>query len=104
MPDKPIEISVFVATNALVQRVLAAKRDLRLVHEFAVLDGVELCPALPPSTPPAACARAWRDRRGARDLAGRIRQRDRRLPPGDRRGAEYASAAERSAWNPWRPS
>jgi DNA replication protein DnaC len=32
---------LFVATYALVQRLLAAKRDLRLEHELAVLDGFD---------------------------------------------------------------
>lgn len=32
---------LFVATYALVQRLLAAKRDLRLEHELAILDGYD---------------------------------------------------------------
>jgi len=51
-PNKPIEISVFVATSALVQRVLAARGELRLERELAVLDGVDAVTNLVTATNP----------------------------------------------------
>ncbi|MBS1124448.1 MAG: hypothetical protein H6Q90_6676, partial [Deltaproteobacteria bacterium] len=43
---------MFVATSALVQRVLAARRDLRLKRELAVLDGFDAVTNLVTATNP----------------------------------------------------
>jgi len=56
-PDKPIVISVFVATYAL-QRRLAARRDLRREHELVVLDDLDAVTNLVMQTSPSTPSRA----------------------------------------------
>jgi hypothetical protein len=46
---------VFVATSALVQRLLVARRDLRLERELAVLDGFDAVTNLVTATNPRGC-------------------------------------------------